>query len=245
MGYLDDFFAAAGNVFEAIRTTQRDAIGKAAEAIANSLASGGALCVMDTGHMLKHEAFNRAGGMMTIAPFSYTLTVENPLQHRTDEFTESELAELEARTVALALDRSLLKAGDVVIINSNSGRTPNVIETALQCRERGIATIGISSSAQMQGCEAAHPSGKKLFDVVDIALDNCAPFGDAAVEVKNNEKMCPMSGMAGTFCLWALHAEAVERLQARGVNPTIFRSVHVSGAGFIEEQREKFRERGI
>ncbi len=245
MGYLDDFFAAADGVFEQIRTAQRTAIETAAEAIATSLAAGGALCVMDTGHMLRHEAFNRAGGLMTIAPFSYSLNLENPLQHRKDEHTESEMAALEARTVALALDRSLLRAGDVLIINSNSGRTPNVIETALQCRERSITTIGISSSAQMRGCDAAHPSGKKLFDVVDIALDNCAPFGDAAVAVRDNEKMCPMSGMAGTYCLWAVHAEAVERLQARGVNPTIFRSVHVSGGGFIEEQRKKFLEKGI
>ena len=245
MGYLDDFFAAAGSVFEEIRSTQRAAIENAAEAIASSLAGGGALCVMDTGHMLKHEAFNRAGGLMTIAPFSYALNLENPLHHRKVERTKAELAALEARTVALALDSSLLKSGDVLIINSNSGRTPNVIETALQCRERGITTIGISSSAQMRGCDAAHPSGKKLFDVVDVALDNCAPFGDAAVEVKDGEKMCPMSGMAGAYCLWAVHAEAVERLQARGINPTIFRSVHVSGGGFIEEQRKKFLEKGI
>lgn len=245
MGYLDNFFTAADNVFERIRTTQRGAIEDAAEAVAASLANGGAWCVMDTGHMLKHEAFNRAGGLMTIAPFSYALNVENPLEHREEAHTEAELAELESRTAALALDRSRLRSGDVLIINSNSGRTANVIETALQCRERGIVTIGMSSSAQMRGCDAAHPSGMKLFDVADIALDNCAPFGDAAVEVKDNEKMCPMSGLAGTYCLWAVHAEAVERLQARGVNPAIFRSVHVSGGGFVEEQRKKFREKGI
>ncbi|HOF40055.1 MAG TPA: sugar isomerase domain-containing protein [Candidatus Hydrogenedentes bacterium] len=245
MGYLDDFFAAANSVFEKIRTTQRSAIESAAEAIAASLADGGAVCVMDTGHMLKHEAFNRAGGLMALAPFSYALDVENPLTQRTEARSEEENAEFEARLVALALDRSLLASGDVLIINSNSGRTPNVIETALQCRERGIVTIGISSSEQMRGCTAAHPSGKKLFDVVDVALDNCAPFGDAAVEVKDNEKMCPMSGMAGAYCLWAVHAEAVERLQARGINPTIFRSVHVSGGGFVEEQRKKFLERGV
>ena len=245
MGYLDDFFAAVSGVFEKIRTTQGSAIESAAEAVAVSLAGGGAVCVMDTGHMLKHEAFNRAGGLMALAPFSYALDVENPLTQRTEAQTEAENAEFEARLVALALDRSLLASGDVLIINSNSGRTPNVIETALQCRERGIVTIGISSSEQMRGCIAAHPSGKKLFDVVDIALDNCAPFGDAAVEVKDNEKMCPMSGMAGAYCLWAVHAEAVERLQMRGINPTIFRSVHVSGGGFVEEQRKKFLERGL
>ena len=97
----------------------------------------------------------------------------------------------------------------------------------------------------MKGCPAAHVSGKKLFDVADICIDNCGPFGDASIEVKDNEKMCPVSGMAATYVLWAVQAEAVERLQARGVNPTIFRSVHVSGHEYIDEQRKAFMERGV
>jgi len=243
--YLDAYFEAVDQALGSIRTTQREVIEQAAEAIAESLAKGGALLVMDTGHRLRHEAFNRAGGLMAIAPFSYGLDVENPLDQRTVERTPEEAADLEARTVGLALDSSKMRQGDVLIINSNSGRTSNVIEVALQCKTRGITTIGISSSQQMQGCPVAHVSGKKLFDVADICIDNCAPFGDAALVVKDNEKMCPMSGMAGTFVLWAVQAEAIERLQARGVNPTIFRSVHVSGMEYIEEQRKAFLEKGV
>lgn len=245
MPFLDDYFGAVDRVLAFVRESQREAIVQAATVVADSLANRGALLVMDTGHMLRHEAFTRAGGLMAIAPFSYGLNVECPIDQRKDERTDEQAAYLEGRTVVLAMDKSKMKTGDVLIINSNSGRTVNVIEVALKCKERGIATIGISSSAQMQGCAAAHPSGKKLFDVVDIAIDNGAPFGDAAVEVPGNERMCPMSGMAGTYILWAIQAEAVERLQKRGINPTIFRSVHVSGWEYIEEQRKGFLEKGI
>jgi uncharacterized phosphosugar-binding protein len=243
--YLDAYFEAVDQLLGSIRSTQRSVMEEAAEAIAESLANGGALLVMDTGHMLRHEAFNRAGGLMAIAPFTYELNVESPLAQRTVERTQEEAADLEARTVGLALDSSTMRRGDVLIINSNSGRTSNVIEVALQCKTRGITTIGISSSQQMQGCPVAHVSGKKLFDVADICIDNCAPFGDAALVLKDNEKMCPMSGVAGTCVLWAVQADAVERLQARGVNPTIFRSVHVSGMEYIEEQRKAFLEKGV
>lgn len=243
--YLGQYFEAVDTALKAIRETQRPVIEKAAEAVARSLANKGALLVMDTGHMLRHEAFNRAGGLMAIAPFSYALNVENPLDQRKVVRTDYELASLEAKTVALALDQSKLKSGDVMIINSNSGRTPNVIEVALACRERGITTIAICSSEQMRNCSAAHPSGKKLFDVADICIDNCSPHGDASIPVKDNEKMCPLSGLAGTYVLWAIQAEAVERLQARGVNPTIFRSVHVSGHEYIDKQREQFMQKGI
>ena len=64
-----------------------------------------------------------------------------------------------------------------------------MIETAVQCRERGIVTIGIVVRADARVYR--RPSFRQeTADVVDVALDNCAPFGDAAV-VKDNEKMCP------------------------------------------------------
>ncbi len=243
--YLDAYFEAVDQVLSAIRTTQRPAIERAAEAVAASLANRGGWFVMDTGHMLRHEAFVRAGGLLALAPFSYELKVESPLEHRTEAVPPEREAELEQRLVMLALDRSTLRAGDVLLINSNSGRTPNVIETALQCKERGIVTIGLSSLAQMRGCAAAHPSGKKLFDAVDIAIDTCGVYGDAAVETQGNEKICALSGIASAYVLWAIQAEAVERLQARGIQPTIYRSVHVGGHAFIEEQRKRFKEQGF
>lgn len=243
--YLDHYFEAMGKVLAAIRDTQRVAIEAAGEAVAQSLAGGGALSVMDTGHMMRHEALCRAGGMMAIAPFAYDLTVDNAMEQRAGVPREIDGAELEKRKVALALDASNLRRGDVLAINSNSGRTSNVIEVALQCKERGIITIAISSGQQMRQCAAAHPSGKKLFDVAGICVDNCGPFGDAMVEVRDNEKMCPASGLAGCYVFWAIHAEAVERLQAIGVSPTIYRSVHVSGHEFIDTQRKQFLERGV
>jgi uncharacterized phosphosugar-binding protein len=243
--YLESFFGAMDALLARVRDTQLEAIRQAAETIAASLANGGALAVMDTGHMLRHEALCRAGGMLVIAPFAYGMNVDNAMDQRTVTRTAEETAELEKLTAALALDSSKMKNGDVLIINSNSGRTPNVIETALECRARGIATIGISSADQMARCDAAHISGKKLIDVVDVFVDNCGPYGDALIEVANNEKACPGSGIGAAYVFWAIHAEAVERLQARGVNPTIYRSVHVSGHAFIEQQRKTFLEKGI
>ncbi|MBI4557048.1 MAG: sugar isomerase domain-containing protein [Candidatus Hydrogenedentes bacterium] len=243
--YLDAYFDAVSQLFERIRSAQRGAIVRAGEAIAASLAKRGALHVMDTGHMLRHEAFYRAGGLMAMVPFSYEMKIENPADHRKVEPDSALAADLEARSVALALDESKIRSGDVLIVNSNSGRTANVIEVALQCRTRDVFTIGISSAEQMARCPVAHPSGKKLFDVVDLGIDNCGPYGDALLEVKDNEKMCPGSGLAATYILWAIQAEAVERLQAMGINPSIFRSIHVSGREYVEKQRAAFLEKGI
>lgn len=243
--YLDRYFESVEQVFKAIRKTQTEAIREAAEAIAVSLANGGALAVMDTGHMLRHEALVRAGGLMAIAPFAYSLHVDNAMDQRSVRRSPAKSVALERRTIGLALDSSKLRTGDVLIVNSNSGRTPNVIETALQCKQRGITTVAICSAEQMRQCPAAHPSGKKLFDVADIRIDNCTPHGDALIEIKDNERACPGSGLAGAYVLWAIQADAIERLQDRGINPTIYRSVHVSGPEYIEKQRERFLKRGV
>lgn len=243
--YLDAYFQRVEDVLAAIRRTQIQNIVQAATAVAQSLTNRGALHVMDTGHMLRHEAFYRAGGLMAISPFSYELRVENPVDQRRETRTSEDKTKDEKQLVSLALDNSKVCKGDVIIINSNSGRTANVVETATQCRSRGVATIGLASLQQMTQCQAEHPTGKKLIDAVDIFIDNCGPFGDAAVEVRDNEKMCPMSGLAATYVLWAIQAEAVEQLQAAGVNPTIFRSVHVSGHAYIDKQREQFLRQGV
>ena len=243
--YLEEYFQGMDRLLRRIRETQRGVIVEAAKAVAASLANKGALAVMDTGHMLRHEALCRAGGLMAISPFAYSLHVENTMDQRRTERSVEETAALERQTVALALDSSKMRAGDVLIINSNSGRTPNVIETAIQCKERRITTVAICSFEQMRRCAAAHPSGKKLFDVANICIDNCTPYGDAMIEITDNERACPASGIAGAYVFWAIQAEAIERLQAGGVNPTIYRSVHVSGQEYIDRQREQFLKQGV
>jgi uncharacterized phosphosugar-binding protein len=243
--YLDSYFRAVNETLERIRATQRDPIERAGELVARSLAERGAVSVMDTGHLLRHEAFIRAGGLVALTPFAYEFRLDNPIELRAEGTAAAHSVELERRTAALALDQSKLRRGDVLIINSNSGRTVNVVELGLLCKDRGINTVAISSTEQMLRCEAVHPSGKKLFEVADIGVDNCAPYGDAAVEVRDNERMCPMSGIASAYVLWAIQAEAVQRLQARGLNPTIYRSLHVGGQAFVEEQRRRYLERGL
>jgi len=244
--YLDRFLESLGGVLEHIRTSQRGGIERAGAAVAESLAKQGAWFIMDTGHMLGSEAFLRAGGLAALRPFKYGLSIEDRVvQDRLAERTPEESAALESRLVTLALDQACIRAGDVLQIGSNSGRTANVIEVAIQCQGRGITTIGLASAAQMAGCEAAHPSGKKLGDVVDIFIDNGGPLGDALLPTESGENMCPASGIAAAYILWAIQAEAVGLLEARGLKPTIYRSVHVGGQAHVEAVQRQYIERGF
>ena len=59
---MQQFFDAVDRVQQHIRETQADAIRAAAATVAESLAQGGAWYIMDTGHMLQHEAITRRVG---------------------------------------------------------------------------------------------------------------------------------------------------------------------------------------
>ena len=72
-----------------------------------------------------------------------------------------------------------------------------------------------------------HPSGKRLYEVVDLALDNHAPYGDAMLEVEGLDyDICPASGMGAATIMWAIMAGLVEEMLARGLKPSIYPSVN-------------------
>jgi uncharacterized phosphosugar-binding protein len=243
--YLDQYFKVIEGLVAKIQNTQRENIEKAAGIVAESLAQQGGWFIMDTGHMLKWEAFKRAGGMVGITPFSYELKVESDLSHRNEPLPPGKAAALESQTVHLALEKSKLKKGDVLLINSNSGRSANVIAVALQAQERGIHVIGLASRLQMDYCEAQHPSKRKLDQVSECFIDNCGGVGDAVIPVTDNERMCPLSGIGSCFIFWAIHAHAVKLLEEKGIKPTIYRSVHTGSEAFMQEQEAAYRARGI
>jgi len=241
MAYQDRFFDAVADVLRRVRETQAHAIDAAGRIVADALQDGGVWAVHDTGHLLQHEAFIRAGGLVALIPFTFELKIEGTALHRTNRGSPEDLTQL----VALALDSGPLQHGDVLLLNSNSGRAEALIELARQCRSRGIRTIGVCSREQTIACAALHSSGLKLLDVVDVLIDNGGPVGDALVRVKGNDAMGPSSGIASAVVLWAVQAAAVQHLEEREVKPTLYRSVHTHGEQDIETQQQRYREQGI
>lgn len=244
--YLDAYFDALRTLGDHIEKTERAMIERAARMVADTLAQKGAWAIMDTGHMLAHEARLRAGGLLALTPFHGDLQLDEDILHRPSRLLEpAEEVAFQHKSFSLALDRSKLQAGDVLLINSNSGRTINVIEAARVAASRGIRTIGLASRAQLENCSAAHPEGLKLYDVVDLGLDNGAPFGDAAVMRQDGSTMCPLSGIASASILWAIQAEAVALLEATGRTPSVYQSVHTVGQDAVDALRSAFSEQGI
>jgi uncharacterized phosphosugar-binding protein len=128
------------------------------------------------------------------------------------------------------LAASPAREGDVLLITSTSGRNAVVIDMAIAGRERGLKTIAMTSLAYTGGVGSRHPSGKKLADLCDVVIDNCAPLGDAAVEIPGfPQKVGPLSSVTGCAIVNSLVAEVVSRLVEQGIEPPVFMSSNLDG----------------
>ena len=142
-------------------------------------------------------------------------------------------------------DTTQLKPGDLLFVSSVSGRTLSVVELTVKCVEEGINVIAFTSMEYAVQVDPVHPSGKKLYELATLTLDNCAPAAEAMIEVEGIEaRFAAASGIASAFILWSLTSVAVEIMLAQGVVPGILKSANFPGGNdynktIIEPHYEK------
>lgn len=225
---VDSYFDALAGVLDQIRRSESEKIEQVGKMAAECISRGGVLHVYDTGHMLTSELMGRAGGLLAWSPLSFSFGVNNPNRHRD---REPKPAPGDYRDlIALALARSNVRSGDIVFVGSVSGKTPNPVEMALQAKARQCAVVGLTSVEHSRALESEHPSGKRLYEVADVVLDNHAPPGDAMVDVAGfARRVCPASGIAAAAMMWSVNCAAVHALVAMGLEPAVYRSVNLPG----------------
>jgi len=227
-----EYFTKMKEVLERIESTQIDAIYKSASAITDALLNDGIWHILDTGHMLMYEAIGRSGGLMAVRPVRVSLDVDNPVRPRARSVSKKRVF-MDSITglPEFIVDKSNMLPGDVLLIGSVSGISVMPVEAAICARDRGVTVIGLTSVKYSQHLDSAHPSAKKLFEVCDIVIDNCSDIGDTLVHVDElGQGICPSSGIAASYIVWAIQARVVELLLEKGKKPHVYMSNHMSGA---------------
>ena len=223
-----------------VEETQWEPITQAAKIIALSIKEGGLLHIFGCGHshILAEEVFYRAGGLVPINPILETSVMLH------EGAVKSSMVERMQGYASIILNNYVTKPDEVIIIISNSGINPIPIEMAMEAIKKRLKVIAITSSAYFQK-PSRHPSGKKLYELADIVIDNKLPYGDALIEIPKLEvKMAPGSTVVGAFILNILMTEVVEELIRLNVNPPIFVSGNIEG-GFEQNQKyiQQYRQR--
>lgn len=244
------WFECAHELLTRIRTTQTEAIRQAAGLIADAAAAGGGVHIYDTGHC-SHEPLHRAGGLLMLHDLQLGLDlVSTPAPRRAGDVAARQRDRRGAADEELAdfaLRRSALAPGDVLIVNSVSGKAPLPVQVALSAAQLGVHVVAITSVTYSRAVASQHSSGRKLFEVAEVVIDNCGVVGDAALEVEGlDTKAIPTSGLAFCYIVWALTAEVISQLLARGLTPHVYRSVNLpDGEAFNARAEAEYRETGI
>lgn len=221
------YFDAVEAGLKQLRETQLEHIQQAARIVADAIMGGQKLFAFGATHsfILPMEMIYRTGGLMLVNPI-YPHGMDLSVRPIT---LTSQIERIEG------YGRELLEAtpaanGDVLLLASASGRNPIVIDMALAARDKGMIVIGLVAVEYASQSTSRHSSGQLLPELCDLVIDQCAPYGDAAVAVPGfPQKTGPLSSVLGCTIVNALTCEVVARLWQQGVVPPVFVSANLPG----------------
>lgn len=225
-----EFFAVARDAITQVQTTQVDAIQRASAVLAERMRSGGVVQLFGTGHSRAFcmEMAGRAGGLVpTHAMYLGDLALSGryPVEEMRDPAFERR-----PEVARELFDLYDVRAEDALVVVSNSGRNGSTVEMALIAIEKKLPVVVVTSMAHTSAVASRHPSGKRLFELGDVVIDNCAPLGDAVLDMGQGAKICAVSSVSGAVIAQALTAEIAAQYQRHGEKPPVLVSANVDGA---------------
>ena len=225
-----------------LRDAESEAISIAAKRVVDTVTAGSRCFVFGCTHagILAQEAFYRTGGLVVMNPI-----LPPGLTCDVRPITATSALERDERYGSIVFTSSGMKRGDMLIISSVSGRNGVPVQLALDARAAGVYTVAITSIAYSSAETSRHPSGKRLFEVCDLVIDNHGRVGDAELEIDGFAgRVSPTSTVTGAAIINAICAEAAAEFVARGIEPPVFMSANVDGgdeynARIMEKWKDK------
>jgi uncharacterized phosphosugar-binding protein len=228
-----EYALAIQSLMQQIVETQMEKIERAAHIVADAIAGDGILYTFGTGHshVVAEDVAFRAGGLAPVdAILEASLTGHEKVR-------QSEYMERVEGMAAVIIEYYGLTARDALVVISNSGRNAAPIEMARLAQERQVPVIAITSLAHSQGTTSRHSSGKKLYQIADVVIDNLCPKGDAMISMEGLPvPVGAGSGVAGMFIMHTIIIQAIQALLERGVQPPVFMSGNLDGADEFNNQ---------
>jgi uncharacterized phosphosugar-binding protein len=213
---------------EKLTVEQEATLDQAARMICDSMQKGGMLHVFGSGHshLIAREVVGRAGSLSSI----------NLITDRSEGLAEKCYGY--AEQLLQQYDLSVkIKEGEVLLIISNSGINPVPIELAMAAKDYGLHTIALTSLQHSKAMTSRHKSGKHLYDLVDLVIDNGGIYGDALVDIPElSVRAGPSSTVLGAFIMNTLILKTIEMMLSEGYDPPIMVSGNTAG---YEEKNAK------
>ncbi len=221
------------NLIQQVIETQMENIDAAGAIIAETVMNQGFVFTFGTGHshMMAEELFYRAGGLARVYPI-----LEDALMLHNGAIKSTDMERL-GGYAELILSRYECTEKDCLIIASNSGRNPVNIEMVTAAQQRGMKVIGLTNLTHSKAQESRHVSGKKLYQLVDVVIDNQGCLGDASVFIPQlNRSIAATSTSLGAMLLQAAVISAIEIMLEKQFIPEVFSSSNLDEGDAINEE---------
>lgn len=218
-----NYLKCISGLMDKVLRNESEKIEKAAQWMAEAVGKDQVIHVYGTGghnFMGAAEFFTRAGSLL-----NYNIWMPGG----TTCFQSHPATENLPGLARLAFDYYRPNAGELMIIINCNGINATTIDTALECRARGIRSVGITSrefaEAVEPECENRHPSKQNLYTLVDLYIDSYVPVGDMVLAI---DRIKRRTGSSSTFTnsliAELLNARTIEILADQGFMPDIFQS---------------------
>jgi uncharacterized phosphosugar-binding protein len=224
---IQRYFDEVTKLQAAVVESQKELLTEVAAKMAEIIRRKGRIFLFGTGHshILCEEAYYRAGGILCAVPLFQPMILQLHENARLSSMLE--------RMPELAfpiLDEYDPQPGEMLIVYADSGSNELPVQMAIEAHKRGVIVVGVGS---FKYAEIAPETmvGKKLFEVVDYAIDNHGIPGDALVEVDGTSwRVAASSTIAGATVWNCLLTETVFRLHEAGEPLPITASFNMPGA---------------
>jgi len=230
---FSQYFRAIREAIDAIESTQLDAIRAASERFARSILAGRLVHVFGTGHsrMAVEEMFPRYGSFPGFHPIvELSMTFHNPVVGANGQRQAMFLENVQG--FGPVLWRNFVTSpDDCLLAISTSGCNAVTIDVAIEAKRLGMFVVALTSKAHADASKSKHESGRKLFEVADLVLDQCAPAGDSAVWIEGlKTPVSPVSSVSGCTVINLIKADVARRLTEAGAPPLVLTAAHHVGA---------------
>jgi uncharacterized phosphosugar-binding protein len=225
---------------ERVITTQAPNIRAAAELVVEAIRAGGIIQVFATGHSrsIAMEIAGRAGGLVP----ANALSIKDLVMYGVTPPSEilDPTLERDPGVAQRVLDLADPHPDDVFVIASHSGGNGSVVELAQLVAGRGHRIIAVTSRDHTRQIRSRHPSGRRLFEIADVVIDNCGVFGDAALPLPAGGAIAATSSLTGVLIAQMLVAEVCGQLLRLGEDVPVLVSTNVPGG---DEHNEALLQR--
>ena len=164
-----EFFNKVHENLETVQKHEKENIESLVTMLHGAVKNKNTIYIFGAGHagIISQEMYYRAGGFMLFNPiFPRELSLDNePIT------ITSKMERLDGYGEIIA-SKADFKKDDILIVHSVSGRNSAGIEMALFAKEKGVKIVSVTNVAYSKSVKSRHKSGKRLFEVSDLVIDN-------------------------------------------------------------------------